>query len=46
MHDHEAQLPVLGRNGQAMAAAFSAPAWAERWHHYMIETLDQQRAAS
>ena len=46
MHEHEAELPALGRNGRMMAAAFSAQAWAERWHHYMIETLDQRRVAS
>lgn len=42
MHEHEAALPALGRNGQAMAAAFSAQAWAERWHHYMVETLAER----
>ncbi len=46
MHDHEAQLPSLGRQGRDLAMAFSAQSWAERWHHYMIETLDRRRAAS
>ena len=46
MHDHEAQLPSLARHGRDLAAAFSAQSWAERWHHYMLETLDRQQAAS
>ena len=37
IHDHEAELPSLGRRGQALADAFSADAWAQRWHNYMIE---------
>ena len=37
IHDHETELPTAGRRGQALAEAFSAEAWAERWHHYMLE---------
>ena len=37
MHDHEAELPSFGRRGQALADAFSADAWAQRWHNYMLE---------
>ena len=46
MHEHDAELPSFGERGRELAAAFSAQSWAERWHHYMIETLDRQRAAS
>lgn len=37
IHDHETELPTLGRRGQSLAEAFSAEAWAERWHNYMLE---------
>ena len=40
MHDHESTLRDMGRRGQPLAAAFSAEAWAERWHNYMLEALD------
>jgi glycosyltransferase involved in cell wall biosynthesis len=40
IHDHEAELPSVGRRGQALADAFSAEAWAQRWHNYMIEALE------
>jgi glycosyltransferase involved in cell wall biosynthesis len=46
MHDHESGLPALGGHGRGLAAAYSAQSWAERWHHYMIETLDRKQAAS
>lgn len=39
IHDHEPELPSMGRRGQALADAFSADAWALRWHNYMIEAL-------
>lgn len=39
IHDHEAELPSIGRRGQALADAFSADAWAARWHNYMIEAM-------
>ena len=39
IHDHETELPSIGRRGQALADAFSADAWAHRWHHYMLEAL-------
>jgi glycosyltransferase involved in cell wall biosynthesis len=38
-HEHEAELPEMGRHGGALADAFSASAWAARWHHYFLETL-------
>lgn len=41
LHDHEADLPDLGRRGQAFAAAFSAQAWAQRWHNYMLEMVNE-----
>ena len=37
IHDHELELPTVGRRGQPLAEAFSAEAWAERWHNYMLE---------
>ena len=37
IHDNEAQLPAIGHRGQPLAAAFSADAWAERWHNYILE---------
>jgi glycosyltransferase involved in cell wall biosynthesis len=40
IHDHESTLGEMGRRGQPLAEAFSAVAWAERWHNYMLETLD------
>lgn len=46
MHEHERDLPAMGRNGQAIARTFSAQSWAERWHHYMIEALGERQAAS
>lgn len=39
IHDHEAELCEIGRRGQPLAEAFSAEAWAQRWHHYMLETI-------
>lgn len=39
MHDHEAQLASMGREGQALARRFSADAWAERWHNYVIDLV-------
>jgi len=45
MHEHERDLTELGRRGQSLARRFGADAWAERWHHYMLETLEQQRTA-
>ena len=37
IHDHETELPTAGRRGQSLAEAFSADAWAVRWHNYMLE---------
>ena len=41
IHDHDEELPAMGRRGQALAGAFSAQAWATRWHQYFIETVEQ-----
>ena len=41
IHDHERELPAMGHRGQALAEAFSADAWAARWHNYMLETLGE-----
>jgi glycosyltransferase involved in cell wall biosynthesis len=46
MHEHAADVPQMGKNGRAIAHAFSAQSWAQRWHHYMIEALGQRQAAS
>lgn len=40
IHEHVAELPAMGRRGQALAAAFSAEAWAARWHNYFLEAMD------
>ena len=41
IHDHESELRIMGQRGQALAAAFSAEAWAVRWHNYVLETVDR-----
>lgn len=40
IHDHESELPVMGRRGQALAEAFSAEMWANRWHNYFLEVVE------
>lgn len=40
IHDHELELPTIGRRGQMLAAAYSADAWATRWHNYFLEVLE------
>lgn len=42
LHDHEDELPRMGRRGQALAEGFSADAWAARWHNYLLEAADEQ----
>ncbi len=42
MHDHEDELPLMGRRGQALAEGFSAEAWAVRWHNYLLEAVDEK----
>ena len=37
MHDHDDQLAEMGRSGRELARNFSAEAWADRWHNYMID---------
>jgi len=44
LHEHEGELPAMGRRGQALAKAFSAEAWAARWHEYFIDALDASAA--
>ena len=39
IHDHEAELPAMGRRGRPLAEPFSADAWAARWHNYMLEAI-------
>ena len=41
MHEHEAELPEMGRRAHTLAAPFGAAAWARRWHQYMLETFDR-----
>ena len=41
MHDHESELAAMGRRGQALARNFSAEAWAERWHNYVIDLVGE-----
>ena len=45
IHDHEHELPAMGHRGQALAQAFSADAWAARWHNYMLEILGEDASA-
>jgi glycosyltransferase involved in cell wall biosynthesis len=45
VHDHEGELPVMGRRGQALAKAFSAEAWAARWHRYFLDALNSTPSA-
>ena len=40
IHEHESELPAMGHRGQALAEAFSAEAWATRWHNYFLEVLE------
>lgn len=37
MHEHASELPQMGQRGRALADAFSAEAWAARWHTYLID---------
>ena len=41
MHHHEEELPAMGQRGQALAKAFSAEAWAARWHQYFYDALER-----
>lgn len=43
-HEHESELPVMGRRGQALAEAYSAEAWATRWHNYFLELIEKSAA--
>jgi glycosyltransferase involved in cell wall biosynthesis len=46
LHEHEPELPEIGRRGQALAEAFSAESWAVRWHNYFLDAIAlQQRQA-
>lgn len=42
MHEHADLLPVMGQRGRQLATAFSAEAWAARWHHYLLEAASPQ----
>jgi hypothetical protein len=35
IHEHESDLWQMGHRGRALADAFSARAWAVRWHHHL-----------
>lgn len=37
VHDHPDQLAGMGQRGRELSRHFSADAWAERWHNYMID---------
>jgi len=37
IHEHAAELPAMGARGQALAQGYSAEAWAQRWHEYVLE---------
>lgn len=46
VHEHESELQRMGGRGQAMAEAFSAQAWASRWHNYLLDAIDNPRQRS
>ncbi len=39
-HEHHERLPQMGLNGQTLAAAFSAEAWADRWEQMLAELAE------
>jgi glycosyltransferase involved in cell wall biosynthesis len=41
MHEHEPELPVMGKRSHTLAEAFSAESWAARWHNYVLEALER-----
>ena len=41
IHEHESELPAMGRRGRALADAYSAEAWANRWHNYFLDALEE-----
>jgi len=45
MHEHEADLPLMGERARKFAAAFSAEAWAERWHNYLLDACASESHA-
>lgn len=40
VHDHEGDLPAMGARGRSHAVAYSAEAWAARWHNYLLEATE------
>lgn len=44
LHEHETDARMIGERGQALAAAFAADVWAERWHNYALECLERRSA--
>lgn len=40
MQAHAGDLPEMGARARAAAEAYSAQAWAARWHNYLLEALD------
>jgi glycosyltransferase involved in cell wall biosynthesis len=43
IHDHEASASAIGARGHALADAFGAEKWAERWHNYVIEAIERRQ---
>jgi glycosyltransferase involved in cell wall biosynthesis len=41
IHDHQAELSVMGSRSGGFAAAYSAEAWASRWHNYLMDVVDE-----
>jgi glycosyltransferase involved in cell wall biosynthesis len=41
VHDNESQLASMGAKGRELARVFSAETWAERWHNYMFDVIEQ-----
>ena len=46
VHEHEPDLPAMGARSHMLAEAFSAEAWAARWHNYLLEALESPAEAN
>ena len=41
VHEHEDMMPLMGDRGRALADAFSAASWGERWHAYLQDAMER-----
>lgn len=44
IHEHESLLPQMGQRGRGLADAYSADAWAARWHNYLLDARSRTRS--